>query len=339
MNQSPAYFFTARLVGGSSGPVKRQPLPQVRVGCTPGFMRDVDDEVRQIKKEIVESRGLIIKTNNLVNALGADIKSIAKRQAGYERRLNWNSGVAIAVIGVLSFVGLKLYFDAQTGGLRSQTAEAEAAAEQLRQDLSDEVRRSSDRGTAASRASRYYELIRERKRAEVVRQYPAMAKEALSPAEAAMFRDYEQQFRQDLSLEAYQKGLLLASGKKQEEAIARFEEAVELHPTGTHIPAVKYALAMSLRKEKRSAEALVYAQQVAEQTADGALQPDGWWLVALCARDLGDLDTAKDALKTLINKWPRSALARDARPLFRDVTREIWSGKQASTTLPESPVQ
>ncbi len=41
-------------------------------------MRDVDDEVRQIKKEIVESRGLIIKTKNLVNALGADIKSIAK---------------------------------------------------------------------------------------------------------------------------------------------------------------------------------------------------------------------------------------------------------------------
>ena len=99
----------------------------------------LDDEVRQIKKEIVESRGLIIKTNNLVNALGADIKSIAKRQAGYERRLNWNSGVAIAVIGVLSFVGLKLYFDAQTAGLRADRAEAEEAAESLTRDLEDEV--------------------------------------------------------------------------------------------------------------------------------------------------------------------------------------------------------
>ncbi|MBW2509727.1 MAG: outer membrane protein assembly factor BamD [Deltaproteobacteria bacterium] len=302
-------------------------------------MRDVDDEVRQIKKEIVESRGLIIKTNNLINALGADIKSIAKRQAGYERRLNWNSGVAIAVIGVLSFVGLKLYFDAQTGGLRLQKAEAEGAAEELREELSDEVRRSSDRGAAAAKAAKFYELIRERKRAEVVRQYPAMAKEALSPAEASMFRDFEQQFRQDLSREAYQKGLQLASGKKQEEAIARFEEALELHPSGSHVPAVKYALASSLRKEKRFAEALVYAQQVADQTVDAALQPDGWWLVALCARDLGDLDTAKDALKILINKWSRSALARDARPLFRDVTREIWSGKQGETAAPAAPGQ
>jgi TolA-binding protein len=302
-------------------------------------MRDVDDEVRQIKKEIVESRGLIIKTNNLVNALGADIKSIAKRQAGYERRLNWNGGVAIAVIGVLSFVGLKLYFDAQTGGLRSEKVEAEAAAEQLRQDLSDEVRRSSDRGTAATRAAKYYELIRERKRAEVVRGYPSMAKEALSPAEAAMFRDYEQQFRQDLSLEAYQKGLQLAAAKKHQDAIARFEEAIALHPSGTHIPAVKLALAQSLRKEKRPAEALVYAQQVADQTADGALQPDGWWLVALCARDLDDLDTAKEALKMLINKWPRSGLTREARPVFRAVTREIWSGKPTATAVPAAPGQ
>ena len=107
-----------------------------------------------------------------------------------------------------------------------------AAAEQLRRDLEDEVRRSSDRGVAAGKASKYYELIRERKRAEVVRQYPMMAKEALSPAEAAVFRDYEHQFRQDLSLEAYQKGLALASGKDYGEAINRFEESIELHPNG-----------------------------------------------------------------------------------------------------------
>ncbi|MGB5548020.1 MAG: hypothetical protein WBM74_15700 [Polyangiales bacterium] len=299
-------------------------------------MRDVDDEVRQIKKEIVESRGLIIKTNNLVNALGADIKSIAKRQAGYERRLNWNSGVAIAVIGVLSFVGLKLYFDAQTGAMESDRAAAEATAEELRSDLGDEVRRASDRGTAAAKAAKYYDLIRARKRAEVVREYPAMAKEALSPAEAAVFRDFEQQFRQDLSLEAYQKGLALAEAKKHLDAIKRFEESVELDPSGSHIPAVKHSLALSLRSEKRPAEALVFAQQVADQSTDTALQADGWWLVALCARDTDDLDTARDALKLLIKKWPRSALSRDARPLLREVTREAYLGKKAATPAPVS---
>ena len=115
-------------------------------------MRDVEDEVREIKKEIVESRGLIIKTNNLVNALGADIKSIAKRQAGYERRFKWDSGIALAVIGVLTFAGLKLYYDAQMASYRSDMNNAETAAEQLRLDLGDEVRRTSGRASAAAKA-------------------------------------------------------------------------------------------------------------------------------------------------------------------------------------------
>lgn len=297
-------------------------------------MRDVDDEVREIKKEIVESRGLIIKTNNLVNALGADIKSIAKRQAGYERRLNWNSGIAIAVIGVLSFAGLKLYFDAQIGGVRAEMTDAETTVEELERDLGDEVQRASERAAAAAKAAKFYDLIRARKRMEVVRGYPEMVKQALSPAEAAVFRDFEQQFRQDLSLEAYQKGLALAEVAKHQAAIERFKEAIDLDPNGAHIPAVKQSLAVSLRKEKRPAEALVFAQQVAEQTTDSALQPDGWWLVALSARDLHDLDTAREALKTLIRKWPRSALSRDARPLLRAVTREAYLGRREASSEP-----
>jgi predicted RNA polymerase sigma factor len=91
---------------------------------------------------------------------------------------------------------------------------------------------------------------------------------------------------------------------------------------------------LSLRKEKRPAEALVLAQQVADQTTDAGLQPDGWWLVALCARDVDDLDTARDALKVLIKKWPRSALSRDARPLLREVTREAYLGKQTGAAPP-----
>jgi len=294
-------------------------------------MRDVENEVREIKKEIVESRGLIIKTNNLVNALGADIKSIAKRQAGYERRFKWDSGIALVVIGVLTFAGLKLYYDAQMAAYRSDMNNAETSAEELRIDLGDEVRRGSDRASAAAKAEKYYRLIQARKRAEVVQQYPAMSKEALSPAEAAVFRDFEQQFRQDLSVEVYKKGLVLAEGRKYADAIKRFEDAIELDPNGSQLPAVRSALAFALRKDGRPAEALVLAQQVAQQETDTALQPDGWWLTAVAARDLGDLDTSRDALRVLINKFPRSALTRDARPMLRAVTKEIYLGKKAVT--------
>ncbi len=294
-------------------------------------MRDVEDEVREIKKEIVESRGLIIKTNNLVNALAADIKSIAKRQAGYERRFKWDSGIALAVIGAATFAGLKLYYDAQMASFRTNMTQAEAAAEEMRGDLGDEVRRTSKRSTAAVKAENYYELIRARDRVAVVEGYGDISKEALSPAEAAVFRDFERRFRTDLSIEAYKQGLTLADARKYPEAQKRYQEALELDPGAAHITSVKAALAFALRKDGKPAAGLVLAQEVAKQEADPSLQADGWWLTALCARDLGDLDTSRDALRVLINKYPRSALSVDARPLLRSVTREIYAGKDSST--------
>ena len=80
-------------------------------------MHEVDDELREIKREIIESRGLVIKTNNLTNALSADIKSIAKRQQGYERRLAWNSATAYVVFVVVVFTALKFTVDARVDAI------------------------------------------------------------------------------------------------------------------------------------------------------------------------------------------------------------------------------
>src|SRR5688572_28081809 len=73
-----------------------EPCPPCAAEIRPrGRMDEI--ELEEIKREIVESRSLSIKTNNLINALSADLKSIAKRQQGYERRVFVNSATAYAV--------------------------------------------------------------------------------------------------------------------------------------------------------------------------------------------------------------------------------------------------
>ena len=62
-------------------------------------------ELEEIKREIVESRALTIKTNNLVNALAADLKSISKRQQGSERRLLVTSATGVARLTEASAFG------------------------------------------------------------------------------------------------------------------------------------------------------------------------------------------------------------------------------------------
>ncbi len=276
-------------------------------------MRDADDEIREIKKEIIESRGLIIKTNNLTNSLAADIKSIAKRQAGYERRFQWNSAVAYILFAMLSFGGIKLASDARISEVDARHEELTNQVDALQAELALQNEQVQRRAQGEVAAYRFYELIRQQERAEVVGSFEEVRQEDLSRAEAAFFRDTVDKFRLDLSVAAYQQGLDLMRVGRYAEAAEKFQESVELEGEGAHIPAVKFHLARALRRLGRQSEAIVLARAVLDQNLDQELHDDATWLVSQCAEELGNLDDARAALRSLYNNWPRSSLAPDAR--------------------------
>ena len=275
-------------------------------------MRDADDEIREIKTEIIESRGLIIKTNNLTNSLAADIKSIAKRQASYEQRFNLNSAVAYALFAVLSFVGLKMWSDVRINEIDAEKEDLAREVKQLRHDLSEEIRRGEQRDQAEAKAATFYNLIRQKDYARVVEGYPDMQKEQLSKAETEFFRDTEERFRLELSVQAYQNGINMMGAGRYAEAAEALRESIRYKEEGAHTPAVKMQLAKALRSLGKAAEAQVLAAAVIEQNIDKELQDDAAWLSSQCAEDLGNLDEARKALQTLLRRWPRSSYANDA---------------------------
>src|SRR5450432_2479818 len=118
-------------------------------------MHEVDDELREIKREIIESRGLVIKTNNLTNALSADIKSIAKRQQTYEKRLWQNSAVTYVVFVVVVFAVLKFAVDARIDAIKAETEQKSAENDRLKKEAREIGQRDEDRARAEVKAAQY----------------------------------------------------------------------------------------------------------------------------------------------------------------------------------------
>src|SRR5690242_12125203 len=108
-------------------------------------MDDFDDELRDIKREIVESRGLIIKTNNLTNALAADLKSISKRQIGFERRAFWNSAGANLLFVVVVIGVVKLAWDARIDSVTAETSGSKQKLARVEKELEETKKRGDDR--------------------------------------------------------------------------------------------------------------------------------------------------------------------------------------------------
>ncbi len=299
-------------------------------------MTDVDDEIREIKREIIESRALVIKTGNVLSALAADVKSIAKRQTNYERRISWNSWVAYILFAALSFFGLWLAKNASVGDIEDQLGRYEAQVQQLERELGEETQRAEARTRAEAQAAQFYRLIRDRRREEAVEQYPSIRREQLSAAEAAFFRDTVDRFQEDLSVQAFQNGTDLVRTGRYAEAAEAFQESLRLRDDGPHAPAVRLALARALRHLGQDARAKDLAAEVAEQNVDRELQDDGLLLFAECAEAMGSIDEARAALHTYLRRWPRGAYAVDVRHHLSDLNRRVMRGEVRRTPTPSA---
>ncbi len=270
------------------------------------------DEVREIKREIIESRGLIIKTNNTAAALSADVKSIARRQAGYERRLTVNSATAYVLFVVVIFGGIKLWLDASIRERDAELRNLRRSEETARRELSVSVRDREERAHLDTRAQSFYDLIRDGRRQEVVEAWEQLRRERLSPVELAVFQDIVDRFRTDLSVVAYERGLEHARMARYAEAGESFSESIRLKDDAGHIPMVRVAQADALRHLGRQREAVVILQGVSDGN-DREAADDALYRMSLCQVDLQQYGDARNTLRTLIRRYPFGSVTADAR--------------------------
>ena len=188
-----------RLLAGNAQPhyhrrSARQPKKEAR-GASPvlvgvagarGLPLDaIDDELREIKREIVESRSLVIKTNNLASGLAADLKSISKKQQGFERRVFYAStaGYVIFVTAILGVVYVA--WNARVDSDTEFKARAETQAKQARDDVAKLKAESDLHAQAETSAAGFYELVRSGRKREVIERFDEIRKLPLTRAELA----------------------------------------------------------------------------------------------------------------------------------------------------------
>lgn len=280
-------------------------------------MSEADEEIREIKKEIIESRGLVIKTNNLTNALSADIKSIAKRQAGYERVLSFNSAAAYVLFAILAFVGLHMAYDVRVRAVKAAKATVERREKRLKTELAQFRAQIDERLAAEAKAEALYKMVREGRRADAVAAWPDIEGLDLSRAEAAFLGDAVERMRGELAMQAYRTGLGHAHAGRWPEAVRALEESLHIQADAPNMPEVKLALAQAYSESDRARDALAVLDEVqANPDARGLL--DQVYLTRAQAQiALEEYDQARETLRGLLRRFASSPLVKPARDLYQ----------------------
>ncbi len=276
-------------------------------------------DLEEIKREIVEGRSLTIKTNNLVNALSADLKSIAKRQQGYERRMFLHS-ITTYVVAVVVILGLtKVALDAQVDAVR---AEGKTAAERL-VEVENELSLLRDREEARGRASResaqLYQVMESGDRRKILQALPAVAALELSPTERSVFEEAGRKARRELSIQSYQAGIEHARAGRYHEATQSLRESIDLEIDSPHSGQATYELARAYRALDQQRAAIPLLMALTEASTSVDVLDEATLLLAECQADVELYNDAKATLRTFLRRFDDSPLKNDARQMLSEL--------------------
>lgn len=276
-------------------------------------MDDFGEELEEIKREIVESRSLTIKTNNLVNGLSADIHGIGKRQQGYERSLKFSSVGFYALVLGLVLMGAKVVIDARVEAERALAKGMNDSVERLEKEIKQFQSREEARAQAERRAVEFHELIANQNRAEVIKRWPEVSKLTLTRTERVTFERAVERFRNEMSMIAYQTGLDHIRAQRWHEAERALRSSLENKEDAAHADEARYQLARALRTLGRQREAISILIELSEGSAAREVTDDATLLLAQAQIDIEAWNDAKNTLRSLVRRFPNSPQRNEAR--------------------------
>lgn len=276
-------------------------------------------DLEEIKREIVEGRSLTIKTNHLVSALSADLKSIGKRQQNYERRMFFQSITAYVVV-VLIILGLsKVALDAQVAAVRAESRDQRERVKSLEAEIVQSRERLEARETASREAEKLYTVSGTGEERKFLEGLPALLRLDLTSVERSVFEEAGRRAKRRLSMESYQAGIEHARAGRFHEASQLLRESLDLEMDAPHSPQAAYELARAFRALDLQKSAIPLLFQLTEATSSPDILDEATLLLAECQVDVELYADAKSTLRTFLRRFDKSPLKLDAQKLLSEL--------------------
>lgn len=290
-----------------------------------------DRQLADLKREIIESRNLIIKTDNLLKNLQAELKSVAKKGADQYSRTWLATGVAYAIFAVMAIaIGvLAAHLAASAERARVERAEAalvvaEKAAVEARSALEAEKKAAAQRQAASAQALNVFRQLSEPKMETRLKGLDASVKldqALLSGLERAALDERSRLLRQEASEAALEKARAAYRRQDMKAATELFERFFSFRPEGREVGNAHFLAGAAYSEEKDFAKAIPHLERFIAGGKGQKNHDYGTALLGQAFEKLGETDKAlrvyeqgiADHPSNSVMKNRRAALLRNAR--------------------------
>jgi TolA-binding protein len=303
----------------------------------------VEKELEGLRREVVEARNLVIKTDNLLKNIHAEIKLVARKQEQFERRHLLTSVTAMIIYALLAGAGAFLWARSEIVRSRARAEEASRRAQDSAADAEGARKMLADARAESERAARVFDRLNSgdvKVVTEALRDHDKLDRKLLSPMEAKALQARVDHMRNQAATEALERGKAAFRRDDWKAAADELGRYLALSPEGEEAPYAAYLLGNALYQARDHAGAV---QALDKFLASGKEQRYHDYAFLILGQSLergGDSARALEVYKRALELFPQSQFAANYRFQLRRLTTAAEPGPAPSPgAAPQAPAQ
>ncbi len=293
---------------------------------------DAEKELAEIKREVIESRNLVIKTDNLLKNLHAELKAVGKKQEEFERRKLFSSGVAYALFAALCVAGAIGISSARGASISGERERFEATVKELGDKLDVEKKAAQARQANAAQAFEVYRLMTERagdERLAGVEAWAKMDANALTPLERAALKDRAESLRTEIGQAAFERGKIAFRRNDMGETAKEMTRFLAMNPSPQDTQEASFFVGIAFNQLRQHEEAVQHLSQYVNNDRKARNRDYAMLMLAQSYEQTGALEKAAKTVQDALAQHPSTEFASQLRGRLATVKRAM-SGNTAA---------
>ena len=295
--------------------------------------RDLSD----LRREVIESRNLVIKTDNLLKNLHAELKQMGRKQELFEKRHMMTSVAAYFLFAAIATIGAFTFARTEIRGAREEAAANEAKAKQLPQELDGLRRTDAARRDSSEKAARAYDLLGSEKEGPgqtlAMDQALHLDRQLISRLEAKALDDRAAGMKAKMAQAALERGNAAFRRNDWNATAQELTRYIELEPRVDE-SMVWFRLGNALTQAKEHQRAIPPLESFLKSTGGTKTAQYAGYLLGTDYEETGNADKARQTYERALGLFPSSEFSGLIRARLKRLSSRQASAQQPAAATP-----
>jgi TolA-binding protein len=275
-----------------------------------------DKALEEIRREVIEGRNLVIKTDNQLKTLHAELKLVGKRQEDFQRRQWISSAVAYAVFAGLCVAGAIAISNARTA---TAGADRERFEKQVK-DLTAQIEqlKTADAALASNErtANEVYKMMSQGQGDDRLKGIDALAKidqNKLSPFARVVLADRATLLRKEVGAGFLERGKTAFRKQDYTTTVTELTRFMAMNPVEEDALEASFFLGNALIQTRKPEEAIPQLQRFIAGDKRAKIRDFAMLLLVQAFDATGQRDKATEVAREAVSTYPSSEFGASFR--------------------------